>query len=208
MVTRLAKSNKINRQHLSTISICQQHSADCQYHLFGMHKGFLASLCVIYSQHMKQLKSGKMHWQRVVVFVLIFLFIYTGSGKLFNHYGFYWQLTLLPFISNYAYFISWFIPLIELFISLLLLFPSLRLLGFYCSLVLLILFSVYLTLMIYSGANLPCSCGGVIEYLSWKQHILFNLFFIILSAIAIKVERNKIRNKQPNYLPSVTAFNT
>jgi hypothetical protein len=43
--------------------------------------------------------------------------------------------------------------------------------------------------MVSFDKNLPCSCGGIISKLSWKQHILFNLFFIMLSITGIKVQR-------------------
>jgi hypothetical protein len=43
--------------------------------------------------------------------------------------------------------------------------------------------------MISFDKNLPCSCGGIISKLSWKQHIIFNLFFIVLSVIGIRFQK-------------------
>jgi len=33
--------------------------------------------------------------------------------------------------------------------------------------------------------KLPCSCGGVIAKLSWNQHLLLNLGFVLLALGAI-----------------------
>jgi hypothetical protein len=127
----------------------------------------------------------------IIAGLLVLLFSYTGFAKLLNHALFIDQLIIFPFIRYAAQFISWALPITELAVVLFLLMKKLRLYGLYASLILLITFTVYLTVMIASGVSLPCSCGGVIQYLSWKQHIVFNLFFIILSAIAIHIGKKK-----------------
>lgn len=43
--------------------------------------------------------------------------------------------------------------------------------------------------MMSFSKRLPCSCGGVIALLSWKQHIAFNLFFLSLAVIGIYLEQ-------------------
>jgi hypothetical protein len=47
--------------------------------------------------------------------------------------------------------------------------------------------------------KIPCSCGGAIAHLSWTQHFFFNLFFIILSAIALYIKKKSGANPTPNY---------
>jgi hypothetical protein len=35
----------------------------------------------------------------------------------------------------------------------------------------------------------PCSCGGVLVRLSWRQHVLFNMFFLLVCGSGIVLER-------------------
>jgi len=48
--------------------------------------------------------------------------------------------------------------------------------------------------MIAFTPHLPCSCGGVIRELSWRDHLFFNVCFTVLAAVGISVEKkqNKI----------------
>jgi hypothetical protein len=39
--------------------------------------------------------------------------------------------------------------------------------------------------MLLSEKDLPCSCGGIISSLSWRQHIIFNGVFILLAITGI-----------------------
>lgn len=33
--------------------------------------------------------------------------------------------------------------------------------------------------------NIPCSCGGILESLGWREHLYFNLAFIALAVLAL-----------------------
>jgi len=113
--------------------------------------------------------------------LLIFLFAYTAISKLTGYKKFHWVLSESPLIHNGAGIIVWLLPAAELLIVLLLIIPQHRRIGLHASLVSLVLFTSYLLYMIVTTPHLPCSCGGVISSLSWKQHVLFNLFFIGVS---------------------------
>src|SRR5690606_41617749 len=80
----------------------------------------------------------------------------------------------------------------------LLFIPAFRKIGLYASFILIALFTGYLTYMIVFTPDLPCSCGGVLAALSWKQHIFFNLLFILLSLTGIYlINRNMNRRSSP-----------
>lgn len=130
--------------------------------------------------------------------LLILLFVYTASSKLITRPAFADVLGQSPLIGERAYFISWLVPLTEIIISMLLLWPATRLIGFYASLSVLILFTGYIALMIKFSSHLPCSCGGVIQLLSWKQHLFFNLIFILISAAGVVLQGRPAINKLPN----------
>jgi hypothetical protein len=100
--------------------------------------------------------------------------------------GFAAVLSKIPLIGRGAGIVAILLPLAELLIALLLLFERTRLIGLYASLVLLSIFTVYLVYMVLAVPKLPCSCGGVISTMSWKQHVVFNAVFIVLTIIGIR----------------------
>lgn len=126
---------------------------------------------------------------QIISALLIFLFTYTASSKLAGFSFFQAQLSLYPFIKDAAAPIAIAIPAVELAMVVLLFLPATRLMGLYASSLLLIVFTVYLSVMVATQKNLPCSCGGVIQKMSWQQHIAFNLFFILLCALGIRLQR-------------------
>lgn len=122
--------------------------------------------------------------------LLILLFTYAAIGKIISHRVFYIELLRFPWLSGVAGFLSWCIPSIELIAVALLFFPKTVLYGLYASAMLLIMFTGFLIWMVAFNANLPCSCGGVIAQLSWKQHIVFNLFFLGFAVTGIRLTHN------------------
>lgn len=131
-----------------------------------------------------------------ISFLLILLFTYTALSKLSNYSFFKSQLSLYPVLNHFTGFISLALPVTELAIVILLPVPATRLYGLYASILLLILFTLYLVIMLLSQSNLPCSCGGVIEKLSWSEHIVFNAVFIVFALVAVRLEGQKKR--EPN----------
>ena len=117
--------------------------------------------------------------------LLLLLFLYTSLSKFADHETFKNVLLASPLLSPLADLIAWVLPFIEIVIVVLLFIPAFRLKGLYASLITILLFTLYLIYMILFTPNLPCSCGGVVQLLTWPQHIVFNLFFIFLSVIGI-----------------------
>jgi hypothetical protein len=117
--------------------------------------------------------------------LLILLFAYTSISKLVHIDHFRYVLSKAPLTGDYSSFFAWAIILVEIVIVLLL-FTTIRT-GLYAAALLLILFTTYLLYMILTKSTLPCSCGGVIQKLSWRQHIFFNTFFILISIVAIYI---------------------
>ncbi len=128
----------------------------------------------------------------IIRFLLIFLFVYAATGKLAGHAVFRVQLTRFPVLGGYAGFLSWCIPVAECMVVVLLFIPRYVPAGLYASASLLFLFTAFLIAMVCFDTNLPCSCGGVIAQLSWKEHIAFNVFFLALSLSGIYLKRKTI----------------
>jgi uncharacterized membrane protein YphA (DoxX/SURF4 family) len=137
----------------------------------------------------------------IVSLLLILLFVYTSLAKLTDYYNFKFGLSESPFIAPFANILSWAVPASELGIAALLAIPKFRLAGLYASFVLMSLFTLYIASMLGFGEDIPCSCGGVIEEMSWPMHIVFNSAFVLLSGIAIWIERRKRRQMVQVVLP-------
>ena len=128
----------------------------------------------------------------IISALFMLLFVYTAITKLIEHESFKAVLTQSPLIGNKATILSWVLPILELFTATLLFIPTLRKWGFASSLILMFLFSCYITYMILFARDLPCSCGGVLSAMTWPEHLIFNIFFTALAAIAL---RHTLRNK-------------
>ncbi|MCR9262535.1 MAG: hypothetical protein NXH86_00170 [Flavobacteriaceae bacterium] len=117
--------------------------------------------------------------------LLTILFVYTAVSKLIHLDLFQWHLELMPYISPFASSISWVVPFLELVIAGLLWFPKYRTMALYTSFFLLGLFTTYIIIVLKYSDSIPCSCGGVISTLGWKDHILFNVTFMIMALLGI-----------------------
>lgn len=120
-----------------------------------------------------------------VATLFILLFTYASFSKLLAFNQFRKVLSGAPIIGKYAPFFAVLIPVLELIIVILLVLPRSTTIGLMAGTILLIVFTIYLAFMVLTDPHLPCSCGGVIEQLSWKQHIVFNVLFILLGITGI-----------------------
>lgn len=130
--------------------------------------------------------------------LLIILFTYAAFSKLFTYTEFQQQLSTSPLLKSYAGVLAWLVPALELLITGMLTFLATRLTGLYSSFLLLLIFTIYIAAMLFFQENLPCSCGGVLEQLSWTQHLFFNLFFTgisVMGIVLLKKNRQLIFNK-------------
>ena len=124
--------------------------------------------------------------------LLILLFLYASVSKFLDFKTFFKEMDNQPLPNSWTPFLVWFIPCSEILLSLALLFERTRLLGLYGSLVLMGLFTIYAILILsHVFPYVPCSCGGVIKRLTWRQHLVLNLFFVTLSVIGVIAQRKK-----------------
>ena len=142
----------------------------------------------------------KPHYKKIIIdiiaYLFILLFLYTAANKIWKFHNFEWVLGTLPLIGEYNILIAYAVPAAKIIITVLLLNTSTRKHGLRSSFLLMLVFSAYLIFMVLYTKDLPCNCGGVISHLSWKQHIVFNLFFLTLSLMAIKFDKDIVRAKQ------------
>jgi hypothetical protein len=136
--------------------------------------------------------------KQVVVFLLILLFTYTAVLKITSHEDFVLKLlksSIIPTKSVRS--LSYAIPGLEILTILLLLFRTLW--GLYFSFILMSAFSLYLVLLNRYSNYSGCSCGGMLDALSFKAHLVLNLTYVFLSLTGIIVYSSKIRRPSVPY---------
>ncbi|MCS3800142.1 putative membrane protein YphA (DoxX/SURF4 family) [Chitinophagaceae bacterium OAS944] len=126
------------------------------------------------------------------------LFLYTGISKLMDYAVFKEQIAESPILKPIAPFIAWALPLAEFIVCATLIIPRWRLKGLYASLFLMIAFTIYIGAIMLFAKELPCSCGGIISLLSWRDHLIFNSVFILLAFAGVRLEKQLRRSKQSN----------
>jgi len=131
-----------------------------------------------------------------ITLLTLSLFLYAGISKIMDYTLFREQLAVSPLLKAFAGAIAVGLPILELALVVLLIVPRWRLKGLYGSLILLSVFTVYIAVMMLTSDHLPCSCGGLLEQLSWKGHIFFNGGFILANAIAIRLEKTSRKQKK------------
>ena len=124
--------------------------------------------------------------------LLILLFLYAALSKFLDFRTFVKEMNNQPLPNSWTPFLVWFIPSTEITLSVLLIFERARLLGFIGSLVLMGLFTLYTAvILMHFFPYVPCSCGGIIKRLTWRQHLGFNLFFVAISVVGVVLQRRK-----------------
>ena len=135
-----------------------------------------------------------------VSFMFILLFVYAAVSKLLIYEDFKVQLEQSPYLSAFADLLVWGLPAIELLIASLFFLPKLKLVGLWSSFTLMVIFTTYIIIVLNFSNSIPCSCGGVIASLSWNQHLILNIGFILLAALGVLlVTTNKEKGKNLNW---------
>ena len=60
--------------------------------------------------------------------------------------------------------------------------------GLYAAFSLMAMFTVYIYIVVHYSSFVPCSCGGILEKMSWDAHLVFNLVFVLLAALALLLQ--------------------
>src|SRR5690606_35105893 len=100
-----------------------------------------------------------------ISFLLILLFVYAALNKLTDYQKFVIQIGQSPLLMGLGPHVAWVVIAAELLIPLLIVFPITRLVGFYASFALMVVFTVYIVAILNFSSHVPCSCGGVLEKL-------------------------------------------
>ena len=121
----------------------------------------------------------------IIRYLLILLFAYTAASKMLTYPLFVVQIGLSPILPDFTQKVARLVPLVELMIALMLVIPGTRVAGLYSSWVLMLSFTLYVAAILTIASHIPCSCGGVLEAMSWEQHLVFNLGFLVANSLVL-----------------------
>jgi putative oxidoreductase len=125
--------------------------------------------------------------------LLVALFVYASLMK-FMHFQVYMEeMHKQVFPEWMGSKLIYIVPTMEIMIAVGLCFRYLRGSALYASLALMCLFTIYaLAVLTHVFTEAPCSCGGIISLLTWKQHVIFNLFFVGVTVAAIYLRKSSL----------------
>lgn len=129
-----------------------------------------------------------------IIVLLILLFTYAASSKLLDIERFRAQLYLQPFSQGLSDLLVYTLPAIEIITALMLCLERFRLAGLLLTVALMAIFTGYISMaLLHYWGNVPCSCGGILEHMSWSVHLAFNWAFLIagITAIALHMPVNR-----------------
>ncbi|PKB18056.1 MauE/DoxX family redox-associated membrane protein [Flavobacterium sp. 5] len=125
------------------------------------------------------------NYQTLISYLFILLFVYAAVSKILDFQNFQAQLGQSPLLSPFADYAAVGVLTLELVIAVLLAVPIFRYYTLHAAVSLMVLFTTYIIIILNFSSFVPCSCGGILEKLGWKEHLIFNTSFVVLGIIAI-----------------------
>nr|WP_199083382.1 MauE/DoxX family redox-associated membrane protein [Pedobacter sp. ASV19] len=133
----------------------------------------------------------------VISALYILLFVYAALTKMTDYQKFRIELGKSPLLNSYSGIIAVAIPGIELIISLLIAIKRFQYYVLYFAFTLMAIFSAYIVAILKFSPYVPCSCGGILQNMTWNQHLIFNVGFLLLGAVAIVLYPKKTKDLIP-----------
>ena len=136
--------------------------------------------------------------------MFILLFTYAAVNKLQQMNNFRTQLEQFPFIGDYATWIALAVPAMLIVASALFFFERVRVIAFFTSLLIMLLFTLYILGVLNFASSIPCSCAGVFSSWSWNEQLYFNIGVLLLAVVGIILTSRLRKSKQE---PTAIQFN-
>jgi hypothetical protein len=122
----------------------------------------------------------------IIIYLIVALFVllwaYTAIPKFFKIKYFYDILGSQAIPKWTVPILTVMIPVVELAVLGMLLFPETRLLGLYASFGLMLIFTIYVSGIIFQVYDIyPCPCGAMFRRMSWKKHLRVNIWLTLIA---------------------------
>jgi hypothetical protein len=113
------------------------------------------------------------------------VYFYSGVDKLIHFDEFVVNFSKSPFApSEFINEVAFCVVGTELGICFLCFFNKFQKLACLLFMIISFIFSGYVFLMITYSPYLPCSCGGLINFLTWNEHLVLNILLTTISGYA------------------------
>ena len=66
-----------------------------------------------------------------------------------------------------------------------------------------VMFTAYIIAITRFSEYVPCSCGGVLQNMSWNQHLFFNIGFVLIALTGVILHSSDRQEKQVEELPPI-----
>src|SRR5690606_37084844 len=123
----------------------------------------------------------------IISMLFILLFVYAAVNKLWELENFRIQLGQSPMLTSMGDWAAWTVPTIELVIAGMFIVPRLRLMALYAAFSLMTMFTAYIYIILNYSPYVPCSCGGILEKMGWREHLIFNSVFVLLALTGVLI---------------------
>jgi hypothetical protein len=121
--------------------------------------------------------------------LFVILFFYTAVSKIIDFSMFYRTLhdSRFKLVGKAAPVLVVAVPLAEILVSIGLVLERYKTRALRATMVMMAIFLAYVAgLMIFIPfGRLPCSCGGIMQQITWHNHLYLNIALTILAALAL-----------------------
>lgn len=126
----------------------------------------------------------------ICTLILLAMWIPVSLDKILHFELFKSAMIQQPFNDRLGVMLAYMLPFLEVITALFFLFKKYRIVGFYLSSLLMIIFTTYVAVaLLGKPENLPCGCGLVFQHLSWEVHLILNGIFLLISLIGLQLEK-------------------
>lgn len=121
----------------------------------------------------------------IISALYILLFVYAALSKIIDFQKFQIELGKSPILNFVSTYVAVAIPALEIIISIFLIIKKFQYFALYACFSLMVMFSCYIIIILNFSPYIPCTCGGILENMTWSQHLTFNVGFVALGMAAI-----------------------
>lgn len=182
--------NKINNHTDHTVPVSNPGS---RYRvLLTLLKTKCAELITLAKKHPREFAV------QIITYMLLCLWIIVASRKLFDYSAFRQAMLDQPFDDKYGIVLSYFLPVIQLGTGTLFIFEKTKRYGFLLTILLMIVFSWYITLVLKrTWGFIPCYC--TLEFpTDWKGHLWINGIIAVFAITGLLLD--SIRKRAKTYV--------
>jgi uncharacterized membrane protein YphA (DoxX/SURF4 family) len=136
---------------------------------------------------MKSMIKNRQLLSDVISALFVLLFAYAAISKLADFQKFQAQIGQSSLLAPFAGIVTWLIPTLEVLFATLLTIRKFQLTAMYLSFTLMAIFTFYVVIIQNFSEYIPCSCGGILQNMNWHQHLVFNIYFMLLAFVGVLI---------------------